>query len=92
MMSIYYYIYKKNNIDYNMKSKIILDIEENDLNLFKKQYLNLADIKEEIENLEDQMDHLDKRKKEYRLAKDKINFLIDMYNIKAGWKIYKPIK
>jgi len=75
-----------------MKSKIILDIEENDVNLFKKQYINLADIKEEIDRLEDEMDHLDKRKKEYRLAKDKINFLIDMYNIKAGWKVFKPIK
>lgn len=91
-MNISYYIYKKNNTDYKMKSKIILDIEENDLNLFKKQYLNLADIKEEIENLEDQMEKLDKRKKEYRLAKDKINFLIDMYNIKAGWKVFKPMK
>ena len=91
-MPIYYYFYKKNNIDYKMKSKIILDIDENDVNLFKKQYLNLADIKEEIDRLEDEMDHLDKRKKEYRLAKDKINFLIDMYNIKAGWKVFKPIK
>ncbi len=91
-MSIYYYFYKKNNIDYKMKSKIILDIEENDVNLFKKQYLNLADIKDEIDRLEDEMDHLDKRKKDYRLAKDKINFLIDMYNIKAGWKVFKPIK
>jgi prefoldin subunit 5 len=75
-----------------MKSKIILDIEENDVNLFKKQYINLADIKEEIERLEDDMEKLDKRKKEYRLAKDKINFLIDMYNIKAGWKVFKSIK
>ena len=91
-MSIYYYFYKKNNTDYKMKSKIILDIEENDLNLFKKQYLNLADIKEEIEHLEDQMEKLDKRKKEYKLAKDKINFLIDMYNAKAGWKVFKPLK
>lgn len=91
-MPISYYIYKKNNLDFMAKSKIILDIEENDLNLFKKQYLNLADIKEEIENLEDQMDHLDKRKKDYRLAKDKINFLIDMYNVKAGWKVFKPLK
>ncbi len=74
------------------KSKIILDIEENDLNLFKKQYLNLADIKHEIENLEDEMEKSDKRTKEYRLIKDKINFLIDLYNIKAGWKVYKSIK
>lgn len=91
-MNIYYYFYKKNNIDYKMKSKIILDIDENDVNLFKKQYINLADIKEEIERLEDDMEKLDKRKKEYKLAKDKINFLIDMYNIKAGWKVFKPIK
>jgi len=75
-----------------MKSKIILDIDENDVNLFKKQYLNLADIHDEIERLEDEMKKLDKRKKEYKLAKDKINFLIDMYNIKAGWKVYKPLK
>ena len=75
-----------------MKSKIILDIEENDLNLFKKQYLNLADIKHEIENLEDEMEKGDKRTKEYRLVKDKINFLIDLYNIKAGWKVYKSMK
>ena len=74
------------------KSKIILDIEENDLNLFKKQYLNLADIKHEIENLEDEMEKGDKRTKEYRLVKDKINFLIDLYNIKAGWKVYKSMK
>lgn len=91
-MHIYYYFYKKNNIDYKMKSKIILDIDENDVNLFKKQYLNLADIHDEIERLEDEMKKLDKRKKEYKLAKDKINFLIDMYNIKAGWKVYKPLK
>lgn len=91
-MSIYYYFYKKNNTDYKMKSKIILDIEENDLNLFKKQYLNLADIKYEIENLEDEMEKSDKRTKEYRLVKDKINFLIDLYNIKAGWKVYKSMK
>lgn len=73
------------------KSKLILDIDDSDLNLFKKQYLNLADIKEEIEKLEEDMEKLDKRKKDYRLTKDKINFLIGMYNTKAGWKVYKPI-
>lgn len=73
------------------KSKLILDIDDSDLNLFKKQYLNLADIKEEIEKLEDEMEKLDKRKKDYKLAKDKINFLINMYNAKAGWKVYKPM-
>jgi uncharacterized protein YpuA (DUF1002 family) len=73
------------------KSKIILDIDDSDLNLFKKQYLNLADIKEEIEKLEDQLEKTDKRTKEYKLVKDKINFLIGMYNTKAGWKVYKPM-
>ena len=33
------------------KSKLILDIEENDLNLFQKQYVNLVDLHEEIEKL-----------------------------------------
>jgi len=74
------------------KSRIILDIDENDLNLFKKQYLNAAEIHEEIERLEDEETKLDKRKKEYRLWKEKINFLIDMYNVKVGWKAYKNIK
>ena len=73
------------------KSKLILDIDDNDLNLFQKQYLNLVDIKEEIDRLEDVESTLDKRKKEYRLWKEKINFLIDMYNIKCGWKAYKKL-
>jgi len=74
------------------KSKIILDIDDNDLNLFKKQYLNVVEIHEEIERLEDQKATIDKRKKEYKLWKEKINFLIDMYNVKVGWKAYKSIK
>jgi len=74
------------------KSKIILDIDDNDLNLFKKQYLNVVEIHEEIERLEDEEAKLDKRKKEYKLWKEKINFLIDMYNVKVGWKAYKNIK
>jgi hypothetical protein len=74
------------------KSKIILDIDDNDLNLFNKQYLNAAEIHDEIERLEDEESKLDKRKKEHRLWKEKINFLIDMYNVKVGWKAYKNIK
>jgi hypothetical protein len=73
------------------KSKLILDIDDNDLNLFQKQYLNLADIKDEINRLEDIENTLDRRKKEYKLWKEKINFLIDMYNIKCGWKAYKKL-
>jgi hypothetical protein len=74
------------------KSKIILDIDDNDLNLFNKQYLNAVEIIQEIERLEDEEAKLDKRKKEHKLWKEKINFLIDMYNVKVGWKAYKNIK
>jgi len=74
------------------KSKIILDIDDNDLNLFNKQYLNAVEIHEEIERLEDEEAKLDKRTKEHKLWKEKINFLIDMYNVKVGWKAYKNIK
>ena len=74
------------------KSKIILDIDDNDLNLFNKQYLNAIEIIQEIERLEDEEEKLDKRTKEHKLWKEKINFLIDMYNVKIGWKAYKNIK
>jgi hypothetical protein len=74
------------------KSKIILDIDDNDLNLFNKQYLNAVEIIQEIERLEDEELKLDKRTKEHKLWKEKINFLIDMYNVKVGWKAYKNIK
>lgn len=74
------------------KSKIILDIDDNDLNLFNKQYLNAIEIIQEIERLEDEEEKLDKRTKEHKLWKEKINFLIDMYNVKIGWKAYKNVK
>lgn len=74
------------------KTKIILDIDDSEMNLFKKQYINAGGVKEEIEKLEYEEDKLDKRKKEYKLWKDKMNFLIDMYNIKIGWKAYKKLE
>lgn len=74
------------------KTKIILDIDDSEMNLFKKQYINAGEVKEEIEKLEYEEDKLDKRKKEYKLWKDKMNFLIDMYNIKVGWKAYKKLE
>lgn len=73
------------------KSKLILNIDDSDLNLFQKQYINAAEVKDEIERLEFEEDKIDKRKKEYRLWKEKMNFLIDMYNIKVGWKAYKKL-
>lgn len=74
------------------KTKIILDIDDSEMNLFKKQYINAGEVKDELEKLEYEEDKLDKRKKEYKLWKDKMNFLIDMYNIKVGWKAYKKVE
>lgn len=75
------------------KSKIILDIEEDEMNLFNKQYLSLADLHDEIEKLFDEGEKMDKRKrKEFTAWKEKINFLIDMYNAKGKFKSYDRVK
>ena len=73
-------------------SKLILDIDENELNLFKKQYLSVADLHDEIEKLFEEGDKLDKRKKKmYNEWKEKINFLIDMYNTRSKFKTYNRV-
>jgi len=74
------------------KSKLILDIEENDLNLFQKQYVNLVDLHEEIEKLFQEGEKIDKRKKKvYNDWREKINFLIDMYNSRSKFKTYNKV-
>lgn len=74
------------------KSKLILDIEEDDLNLFKKQYVSLVDLHEEIEKLFEEGESLDKRKKKQVSDwKEKINFLIDMYNSRSKFKTYNKV-
>jgi hypothetical protein len=74
------------------KSKLILDIEENDLNLFQKQYVSLIDLHEEIEKLFEEGETLDKRKKKQVSDwKEKINFLIDMYNSRSKFKTYNKV-
>lgn len=73
-------------------TSIILDIEENELNLFQKQYLNLVELHEEIEKLFEEGDKIDKRKKKvYNEWKEKINFLIDMYNTRSKFKTYNKV-
>jgi hypothetical protein len=75
------------------KSKIILDIDEDELNLFNKQYLSLPELHEEIEALFEEGEKLDKRKKKQVAEwKEKINFLIDMYNAKSKFKTYNKVK
>jgi hypothetical protein len=74
-------------------SKLILTVDDDDLNLFKKQYVNLAELHEEIEKLFEEGEKLDKRKKkDYKAWKEKINFLIDMYNSRSSFKTYNKVK
>jgi hypothetical protein len=59
----------------------------------KKQYINLVELHEEIEKLFEEGEKLDKRKKKaYQAWKEKINFLIDMYNARATFKTYNKVK
>jgi hypothetical protein len=73
--------------------KLILQLDEDDLNIFKKQYINLVDLHDEIEKLFDEGAKIDKRKKKaYAEWKEKINFLIEMYNTRATFKTYNKVK
>jgi hypothetical protein len=73
--------------------KLILQLDEDDLNIFKKQYINLVDLHDEIEKLFDEGAKIDKRKKKvYQEWKEKINFLIEMYNTRATFKTYNKVK
>ena len=73
--------------------KLILSVEDDELNLFKKQYVNLIDLYEEIEKLFEEGKAIDKRKKKlYNEWKEKINFLIDMYNKRSAFKTYNKVK
>lgn len=74
-------------------SKLILTVDDDELNLFKKQYVNLVDLYDEIEKLFEEGKKIDKRKKkEYKEWKEKINFLIDMYNTRSSFKTYNKVK
>jgi len=74
-------------------SKLILTVDDDELNIFKKQYINQVDLFNEIEKLFEDGKKLDKRKKKaYKEWKDKINFLIDMYNSRASFKTYNRVK
>jgi uncharacterized protein Yka (UPF0111/DUF47 family) len=75
------------------KTNLIISIENNELDVFQKQYINLVDIQDEISKLEDEGDKIDGRKKKlYSEWKKKINFFIDMYNAKCIYKTYNKVK
>lgn len=72
-------------------SGIITTIDDDELDMFKKQYINLIDIQDEITKLEEQMP--DKRKKKlYKEWVNKVNFFIDMYNAKSKYKVLNRYK
>ena len=74
-------------------SKLILIVDDDELNLFKKQYVNLVDLYDEIEKLFEEEKTIDKRKKkEYNAWKEKINFLIELYNARSSFKTYNKVK
>jgi hypothetical protein len=74
-------------------SKLILSIDDDELDLFKKQYVNLVELNDEIDKLFVEGETLDKcKKKAYKEWKDKINFLIDMYNGRSKFKTYNRVK
>jgi hypothetical protein len=73
--------------------KLILQLDDDEMNIFKKQYVNLVDLHDEIEKLFEEGEKLDKRKKKaYAEWKEKINFLIDVYNTRATFKTYNKVK
>jgi hypothetical protein len=72
--------------------ELILSLNDDEMSLFNKQYISLGELQEEIEKLEEEGEKLDKRKKEYKTWKDKINFLIDVYNTKSKYKTYNKVK
>lgn len=74
-------------------SKLILTVNDDELNIFKKQYINQVDLHDEIEKLFEEGKKIDKRKKKaYADWKEKINFLITMYNSRASFKTYDKVK
>jgi hypothetical protein len=74
-------------------SKLILTVNDDELNIFKKQYINQVDLHDEIEKLFAEGEKIDKRKKKaYADWKEKINFLITMYNSRASFKTYDKVK
>ena len=70
------------------KSKFELVVpNEEDVEFFKKQYATLGEIHMKIEDMESLIP--DARTKNYSIWKDKINFLISLYNTKASFKSFK---
>jgi len=69
------------------KKFTLIEPDNDDLEFFSKEYINIGEVHNEIEKLEDKMP--DKRTKEYQQWKVKVNFLIDIYNKLGSFKAFK---
>ena len=72
-------------------AKLILEVSEDELDFYKKQYVNALDVKNQIEDMFDNKPD-GRKKKDLKVWKEKINFLIDIYNTKTQFVSYKKVK
>lgn len=68
---------------------LITGVSDDELNLFKKQYLSLPELFREIEEM--QSEPLETDNPFYNGWKHKLNFLINMYNVKSEFKKFEKI-
>lgn len=60
-------------------------------NIFEKQYTNNIDVGIDLENLFENKPH-GRAKLKIEEWKKKINYLVNLYNSNAGYKVYNKIK
>jgi hypothetical protein len=72
-------------------AKLILEVSDEELDFYKKQYVNALDVKNQIEDMFDNKPD-GRKKKDLKVWKEKINFLIDIYNTKTQFVSYKKVK
>jgi hypothetical protein len=72
-------------------AKLILEVSDEELDFYKKQYVNALDIRNQIEDMFDNKPD-GRKKKDVKEWKEKINFLIDLYNTKTQFVAYKKVK
>lgn len=72
-------------------AKLILEVSDEELDFYKKQYVNALDVKNQIEDMFDNKPD-GRKKKDLKVWKEKINFLIDLYNTKTQFVAYKKVK
>jgi hypothetical protein len=72
-------------------AKLILEVSDEELDFYKKQYVNALDVKNQIEEMFDNKPD-GRKKKDLKVWKEKINFLINIYNTKTQFVSYKKVK